>query len=100
MPRRGVNLTEEQWRDIKTRAAARGMTISEYIGQLAAVKPTPTSELVEASLKVTQDMIDRPIAEAQLHEVSLVPDTQANRDAGSGTIRRITPAPKPAKRKK
>lgn len=70
MPRRGVNLTEEQWRLVKSRAAQRGCTISEYIAEL--IEPGPTNP----------QTVSRPLLEAF---TSLAP-----------TVR---PAPKPGKKR-
>lgn len=36
MPRRGVDLTEEQWREVKAHAAKRGQTISELFADVLA----------------------------------------------------------------
>jgi len=33
MPRRGIDLTEEQWRLAKTSAAARGLTLSQFFAE-------------------------------------------------------------------
>jgi predicted DNA-binding ribbon-helix-helix protein len=37
--RRGITLTEKQWRTIKARAASRGMTISEFFQEIANALP-------------------------------------------------------------
>lgn len=86
MPRRGITLTEEEWRDVKARAAKNGLTVSEYISLALIDLSKPT----------------RPVREVELAEVSLVPDTQANRDAGAGHVVGIgasRPAPKPGRKK-
>lgn len=34
MPRRGIDLTEDQWRLVKSHAAKRGQTISEFFAEV------------------------------------------------------------------
>jgi hypothetical protein len=36
MPRRGVDLTEDQWRIVKAHAARRGQTISQFFADAVA----------------------------------------------------------------
>lgn len=90
MPRRGIDLSEEQWRRVKGHAATRGQTLSEYV-----------SDLVDATLGDGTPQPATKMAE-QLIETSLVhvKDEAAHKAAGGGMITKVeprpfTPAPKP-----
>lgn len=45
MPRRGINLSEDEWRVVKSRAAANGLTVSAYIARLIAGLQDFTSDI-------------------------------------------------------
>ncbi len=71
--RRGIELTEEQWRLAKSRAASRGQTLSEWFADLVTGGP------------MSKPMTDRP------------PEVSPLREDRFGTSR---PAPKPGTKKR
>ena len=83
MPRRGINLTEEEWRVVKARAAASGLTVSAYIAKLVAGLQEFTGATAHA-----------PTVEA----IKVVPTGPADA-TGRTPVRTFTPAPKPGKKR-
>lgn len=90
MPRRGVNLSEEQWRNVKSLAAKRGQTISEWFGDVIMEQGIGRAKEPDGSLReYPGPMTDVPVAPSGPDPILA--------DRG---IRSINPAPKPERKKR
>lgn len=92
MPRRGIDLTEEQWRVVKSHAATRGQTISEFFADvLADLLPNGQVRPATRSVPAVRPPGDRP------PDPIITPVTTP--DATNYNSRPFTPAPKPSRKK-
>lgn len=98
MPRRGIDLTEDQWVIVKTHAASRRQTISEFFADVLAdlgmdghVRPATTMAAVDGFLK------DQPPVPGG---TTAVEDGQYVRQPPGGSFGVSRPAPKLTRKKR
>lgn len=100
--RRGVNLTEDQWRKAKAMAALRGQTVSQWIAGFIDEwdRNSPKSDRgAQQPLRVAQDLaMDRdPEHISQERVKQAVAKTEVAPGWGQGNFR---PVPKPSSSKR
>jgi len=69
-------LDDDDWVALRHHCLDQGISVSAFIAQAARDATAGRTISVDAA----------PIKEVKIYETSLVPDTQANRDAGAGHI--------------
>ena len=79
--RRGIELTEEQWRMAKSRAASQGITLSEWFGRM-----------VDATNLKTHVQYQKPLS-----EIVIGRDKDPRPSGPSFNTRPFTPVPKKGK---
>lgn len=95
MPRRGIDLTEDQWALVKSHAARRQQTISQFfvdvLGDLGMDgHPSPATTAIHVPVN---DAIDAR------HTAGIRPGEPAPHQGTHTGIGRSQPAPKPARKK-